>query len=273
MSEFRFYVDDSGTRHPDKKSGQPTGHPDWFALGGIIIHKDDELPAREAYEEFCGRWEITYPLHSSEIRHRTGNFGWLQDRSKEREFVASLSDFLLSLPVTGHACVIDRPGYNARYKEKYGRDRWSLCKTAFSIAVERASKYARSRGARLRVLVERSSRQDEAALKGYYEALRTTGSPFNPHTSSKYSPLEPVTLKETLAEFRVKFKSSPMMQVADLYLYPICQGGYNATSMPYRMLVERSRIIDCLVAEEDLKVKYSCFDDCSYISPQNTKAR
>lgn len=273
MSEFRFYVDDSGTRHPDKKSGQPTGYPDWFALGGILIHKDNELQAREAYEEFCDQWEITYPLHSAEIRHRTGNFVWLQDPNKNRQFVDSLSRFLLNLPVVGHACVVDRPGYNARYKEKYGRDRWSLCKTAFSIAVERASKYARSRGARLRVLVERSSKNDEEALKSHYEALRVRGSPFNPDTSAKYSPLEQGSLRETLAEFRVKHKSSPLMQIADLYLYPICQGGYNKAYPPYRMLTEHARLIDCVVDGDDLKVKYSCFDNCTYVSPRNTKAR
>jgi hypothetical protein len=45
-------------------------------------------------------------------------------------------------PALGLACVIDRPDYNHRYKEKYADERWSLCKTAFTIAVERASDIA-----------------------------------------------------------------------------------------------------------------------------------
>ena len=65
-------------------------------------------------------------------------------------FYEDLYQLLRAAPVTGLACVIDRPGYNARYREKYGRQRWSLCKSAFTISVERAAKYARSLDCRLR---------------------------------------------------------------------------------------------------------------------------
>jgi hypothetical protein len=65
------------------------------------------------------------------------------DESGTRYELMSASPFL------GFACVIDRPGYNARYREKYGREQWSLCKTAFSELVERAAKYAQGAGYRL----------------------------------------------------------------------------------------------------------------------------
>lgn len=48
-------------------------------------------------------------------------------------------------PVIGLACVIDWPGYNKRYAEKYAENRWMLCKTAFSVVVERAAKFAISK--------------------------------------------------------------------------------------------------------------------------------
>jgi hypothetical protein len=42
-----------------------------------------------------------------------------------------------------------------------GRHRWSLCKSAFTISVERAGKYARSLNCRLRVLSERCNKKED----------------------------------------------------------------------------------------------------------------
>jgi hypothetical protein len=53
-----------------------------------------------------------------------------------------ISRFLSTIAVSGLACVVDRPGYDARYRDKYGRRLWHLCQTAFSIVVERAAKFA-----------------------------------------------------------------------------------------------------------------------------------
>src|SRR3990172_3378290 len=95
---LNFYIDDSGTRHPDRHPGH-SDHNDWFALGGVLIRESDEGDPRIRHERFCHELErVLLPIH-----------------------------------VLGLACVIDRPGYNARYEEKYGRMRWSLCKSAFSI--------------------------------------------------------------------------------------------------------------------------------------------
>ena len=60
---------------------------------------------------------------------------------------------IIDKDLVGLACVVDRPGYDARYREKYGRRQWHLCQTAFSIVVERAAKYARDSGRKLRVNV------------------------------------------------------------------------------------------------------------------------
>ena len=41
MSDFiNFYMDDSGTRHPDHDPGKRAKHGfDWFALGGVLVKR------------------------------------------------------------------------------------------------------------------------------------------------------------------------------------------------------------------------------------------
>jgi hypothetical protein len=176
-----FYMDDSGTRHPDHKPGKRAAHAfDWFALGGVLLKDSDEQKARELHGVFCRKWGLNCPIHSVEVRGRNKGFLWLERRPKRDQeiFYEDLYQVLKSVPAIGLACVIDRPGYNARYREKYGRQRWSLCKSAFTISVERAAKYARSLNCRLRVLPERCNKKEDRILKEYYNDLKTTGQPF-----------------------------------------------------------------------------------------------
>jgi hypothetical protein len=166
-------------------------------------------------------------------------------------------------PVTGLACVVDRSGYNHRYSDLYQRQPWLLCKTAFSVVVERAAKRARSFGRRLRVAPERCNKFEDELLKGYYELLRAEGPPFATNSSEKYAPLTAEQFRETLFEFRPKAKSSPMAQLADLYLWPICMGGYHASNRPYDRLSKDGKLIECTLTPEarpTLGTKYSCFD-------------
>ena len=265
MSEIiNLYLDDSGTRIPDRRVQKNTNSiNDWFGLGGVLIKDSDELDAREAHKNFCATWGIKEPLHSSEIRSRTSNFSCINSwpKPKQAAFYKELGAFLLDLPVTGIACVIDRPGYQDRYLEKHGRQRWSLCKTAFSVVVERALKFAIQRNCKLRVLIERSSKKDDKILKGYYDELKISGNPFS-ENSSKYGPLNADQYASGLYDFKTKFKSSPIVQVADLYLYPMCRGGYEPSYQPYVDLKKNS-LIDCHLAPEHVDaggVKYSCFD-------------
>jgi hypothetical protein len=157
----------------------------------------------------------------------------------------------------------DRPGYNARYLKKYGRQRWSLCKSAFNISVERAAKYARGIGCRLRVLPERCNKKEDRVLRTYYEELKTKGLPFAPETSDKYRPLTTAELSAILYEFKLKAKTSPMAQLADLFLWPMCMGGYRTDNRPYKRLLEDDKLIECELPYEDremLATKYYCFD-------------
>lgn len=257
---YIFYVDDSGTRHPDKKDNHGSAR-EWFALGGVIVKESlvDEVKAEVS--KFKEKWDISYPLHSQEIRSKSRNFHWLRALENSSSFYDELTSLLIELPVVGHACVIDRPGYNKRYAETYGRDRWQLCKTAFSIAVERAAKFVESKNGRLRVYVEQSSKKDEKLLKSYYEDLRSVGCPFNANNSAVYSPVSAESLKSTLFEFKVRPKASTLMQIADLYLHPICVGGYDQGHRPYQELVKNEKLLDAHVKDVGAEgIKYSCFD-------------
>jgi hypothetical protein len=174
-----------------------------------------------------------------------------------------LSRFLTTINVVGLACVIDRPGYDARYREKYGRRQWHLCRTAFSIVVERAAKYARDNGRKLRVMPERSSRDDERRIWTYFGYLREKGAPFDNQSSSLYAPLSADEFRDTLYELRFKAKSSPMAQVADLYLWPLAIAGYDEGNRAYGLLRTAGRLIESRLPEPQQTAcgtKYSCFE-------------
>lgn len=264
MSELLFYIDDSGTRSPDRRLVANPPIRDWFGLGGVLVRQEDEASARRLHSEFCQSWGIDYPLHSENIRFKTGAFAWLKGvpEDERNRFYRELGDMLVSLPVRGLACTIDRPGYNARYYERYGRQRWSLCKTAFSVIVERAVKLAIREDRKLRILPERADKDSDRKLKQYFQDLRANGMPFSAGGDPKYSPLGQHEFESTLLEFKTKFKSSPMIQLADMYLYPMCRNGYHEYR-PFNEFREAGRLVDCELSAEEAKVlgiKYSCFD-------------
>lgn len=262
--KLNFYIDDSGTRHPDRQLNKNRGRPDWFALGGLLVREEDEEGCREMHHTLCSKWGITSPLHSEEIRHRTKNFRWLNKPSIRDQFLPDLEEMLLKMPVLGLACAIDRPGYHTRYHDKYGPQKWSLCRSAFAIGVERASKFANADHRKLNVYVERSDKKTDRMIEVYFKDLKNHGHPFDSQRASKYVPMHRDELSSTLYDFKTKNKSSQLMQIADLYLYPICKGGYDANYYPYMKLRESSKLLDQHVDDVGMEgVKYYCFERVS----------
>lgn len=266
VAALNLYLDDSGTRHPDREVGrQPAHGHDWFAMGGILLRDEDEDVVRAKHASFCAEWAIDYPLHSTEIRASSKNFKWVNTLPPARrgQFMEGLGTLVTSEELTALACVIDRPGYNHRYTARYGRQRWLLCKTAFNVVVERAAKYARSRGCRLRVFVEKSDKETDEMLRSYYDHLRTHGHPFDGDAAAKYAPLTAGELAHTLYDFKTKAKSSPPMQLADLCLWPICMGGYTPTNRAYDALRRAGTLIDSKLEPGEVVergIKYSCWE-------------
>lgn len=87
--------------------------------------------------------------------------------------------------------------------------------------------------------------------------------PFAKDNSGKYVPLTSEDFEKTLYEFKPKLKSSPMAQLADLFLWPICMGGYHASNRPFKRLMKDGKLIECHLPEENwpmLASKYSCFE-------------
>lgn len=263
---INFYVDDSGTRRPNKRNGRAPAHGyDWFAIGGVLIKEEDEEPARNMHNAFCQRWGIESPLHSVEIRGVKDNFAWIGSLSKQdnKNFYEELYCLLRDAPVIGLACVIDRPGYRDRYNERYGNQPWMLCKTAFSISVERAAKYAMDLNRKLRIFVERCNKAEDKWILGYYNDMKKNGMPFNKETSSKYNPAQTAELSNILYDLKFKQKTSPMIQIADLFLWPISIGGYHKGNRTYKRLMEDGKLVECVLPEGAVHTrgtKYSCFD-------------
>lgn len=267
---INLYIDDSGTRHPDKKMGRAPAHGnDWFALGGILIKESDEDRARKLHQTFCRKWKVDgklTPLHSSEIRARKSNFAWIEElsTSKQTEFYEDLYCLMRDCPVLGVSCVVDRPRYDLRYRASYGRNLWGLPNTAFPVLIERSLKYAISNNSKLRVLVEKSNKSADHQLMNYYRDLRNKGMPFGENMTG-YSPLSGSDFVSGLHEFRTKEKSSPLIQLADLYLWPMAIGGYDKNNRPYRRLCDDKKLIDQWVIDNggDINcegIKYSCFE-------------
>jgi hypothetical protein len=275
-----FYMDDSGTRITDRN---PTPfdpmRPNHFALGGVLVLEEDEVKIRAAHNQLSDKWGLTYPLHSVDIRAGAKGFSWLRRGSADYDgFMRDLTRMLTGAPVTALACVVDRPGYDRRYREVYPRKMWHLCRTVFSIVVERAVKFARDLGRPLRVFPEKTARDDEGRIKGYYADLITKGMPFNANTSGVYAPLGAQEFKESLIELRFKAKTSPPMQVADLYLWPVAMHRYGRGSRPYEKFSQAGTLIETRLTTDQIEsrgTKYSCFElvDQTPQYPKTTKAR
>lgn len=266
MKSFNFYMDESGARNPiNFPSGTDKACP-WFAMGGILIRNEDEGIARKNYSEFCSRWKINYPLHSNDIRMQKKNFKWLQNMKKadHEKFHASLDRFIVNLPVVSLACVINREGYIKKYQKKYKEKAWMLCKSAFSISVERAAKYSLKQNRKLRVYPEKCNVREDKMIQDYYNDIKENGMPFNKKTSEKYKPLAATPLSEVLYELKFKEKSSPMVQVADLYLWVISKKPWASESFrPFKSITEANRIIDAVLdpdEKEVMGIKYYRFD-------------
>lgn len=262
--ELHLFIDDTGSRDPDHvQREQRRDKMDCFGLGGILIKEEDVDGLKREHASFCAKHGITYPLHSQEIRGGRNEFGWLKKPENARVFFSDLDDFMVSLPVIGIATVIDRPGYVARYKEQYQERLWLMCKTAYSILIERAAKYADSQGRVLRVFFEECGKQEDRDLIQYAKALKKDGMPFNSTSSGAYASLTAKDFQRVvMGDPKRRTKKTPMIQIADLMLYPMAKGGYEPTYKPYVDLMAAGKLIDALLPPQDrphLGIKYSCF--------------
>lgn len=263
--KYYLYIDESGWRYPEKEPPARNDGMDYFALGGVLIRGMDRDEVIGKHARFCNAWSIDYPLHSTDIRGRRGDFAWLKDDGVNEKFSRDLLEFMCDIPVVGFAVVIDRVGYNNRYKERYGGKPWWMCKTAFAVLVERVSKYVIERDRRFKIILENIGAKEEKAFIEYFRSLRKEGPPFDTATSAKYGVTGPELFQQVpYGDPEYSTKKSPLVQLADLYLYPMAKGGYDKTYYPYQTLLKRGKLIDALLPQESVEtrgIKYSCFDN------------
>lgn len=236
---------------------------DCFGLGGILINEEDIDPFIAIYKTFRGEWNIDYPFHSHKIRGGRDEFGWLKKPENAAAFLPALEDMMLAMPALGIAAVIHRPGYVERYKELYRERMWMMSKTAYSVLIERSAKHARSQGRKLRVFFEGAGPAEDADIIAYAKALKADGMPFDQQNSASYAALTADDFREIVrGEPRRKTKATPMIQIADLVLYPMAKGGYDPSYRPYKKLMAHGKLIDAVLKPDDrpaLGIKYSCF--------------
>ncbi|WP_181169096.1 DUF3800 domain-containing protein [Mesorhizobium sp. B2-4-14] len=266
QNELYLYVDDSGSRFVTRHPGDIPKF-DYFALGGVIIRESDKPAAKSKYGHFCKKWNIDYPLHSVKIRNASGPFRWIARLGARREeFFTDLHEMMRSPGLHALASTVHRPGYVARYKEKFPDSKWKLCQTVFPILVERAVRYAIQLDTKLHIYVERSGGKEDRLIERYVDEVQVKGMPFDKSNSVKYAPLQPTDFSQRISEFDFKNKETRLMQIADLMLYAVARGRYEPTYKAYAALARDKMLFDSLFSAEEVPFrgsKYSCFDNIS----------
>jgi hypothetical protein len=259
-----LYMDETGNRHPDKKSDKSRAGRDWFGFGGVLINGEDSDAARQLISDFAANWSLHHPAHITDMLSENKGFSWLGRRTQDDrdKFWRDWRNVLSNSGVIGIGCIVDRPGYVARgYLDKHA-DRWLLCRSAFDITVERAVKIARREERKLHIVFEQDAGINET-ITGYFHNLKENGLAFDPKTSGKYTPASKEEFAETLGRIQHKPKAHPLLQIADSYIYAMARHGYDKKFPLYRHLRDRRKIADFCLPNECLPhmgVKYYCFD-------------
>lgn len=260
--EFALFIDESGSPKPNRKD-----QARYFALGGVLLEREDETLVASEISAFKQRWSIdeSSALHGNEIRSKKKNFAWLGKCSllEQKQFMLDLSSTITRLPIVVHACVVSRTGYLDRYLDRYGADTWEMMKSAFTILVERSAKYARKHDGSIMIYYEEAGKKEDKLIRHYFHELRSSGHPFDATNASQYAPLSGEELSKRLRGIEGKQKSNPILQVADLCLYPVTKGKDNPSDRAYQALISSRILVDTQIEADELVtmgIKYYCFD-------------
>jgi len=273
QNHYILYIDDSGSRFPDSVETQRNDGMDCFALGGILILERDLEEFIPSYRKFCLKYSINYPLHSTKIRGYREGFSWLKNDVKVRDnFLSDLENLMIEIPAIGFASVVDRKGYNQRYKEKYNGQPWWMCKTAYATLVERVTKFVISNNRTFEIHFEQTGPREDRAIITYTKELKQHGMPFDTSKMEKYQTLTPDDFKQVLlGEPHRKTKADIFIQIADLYLYPMVKRKFDELFRPWTILLLKNKVIDSLYGKDErekLGIKYSCFDSLENKNPE-----
>ena len=263
-NKYVFYMDDFGTRTTCKGTTtiDSPAHEFSFALGGTIVAFADVAALSAKLEAFCDKWKVP-SLHGNKIRSAKGKFGFLKkDPEKRGDFFSDLDDLVLDDRLIAHACVVCRPGYRDRYLNVYAdaSSRWDMSKTAFDISVERAAKFAMQEGRMLDVVYERTGAREDRLIDRYFADLKEVGLQFCEKSSGQYDPLTGKQFNEHLNIIWSDGKNNPLLQLADLVVHPVSHITCGKNNRAYNSLVNKKMLLDFKHKDENVGVKYYCYD-------------
>lgn len=138
-----------------------------------------------------------------------------------------------------------------------------MMKSAFTILIERSAKYAGKHDGSIMIYYEEAGKKEDKLIKHYFNELRSSGHPFDPFNAAQYAPLAGDELSQCLRGIEGKKKDNPILQVADLCLYPVARGMDNPSDQAYLALKEKNLLVDTKLESEEIKllgIKYYCFD-------------
>ena len=171
---------------------------------------------------------------------------------------------IVQCPILVHGCVVSRRGYLDRYLDRYGSNTWEMMKSAFSILLERVSKYVALHDGKVMVYFEKAGKKEDKLITSYFNDLRVSGAPFSAETSTKYEPLTSKQLQQVLSGIEGKSKNNPILQIADLCLYPVAKSKEQPQNRAFQLLNQHRKLVGTVLATDNLEkmgIKYYCFDN------------
>ena len=266
VDRYVFFMDDCGTLASCKGDSNEDSilNKLCFALGGVIVPKEKVKDISNNIKYFKKKWDIPN-LHGNKIRNKKGKFNFLNDKKKADDFFSVLDEIIINSKATVHACVICRPGYRDRYSKKFSdASRWDMSKTAFDISVERATKFALNSGRILDLVYEKSGKKEDKKIVGYFKDLKEKGTNFSVKNSNKYKPLVEINYDNYLGNIWSDGKRNELLNLADLVLHPVVSSTMGKDNRAYNTFVENKMLIDYKSEDNNVAVKYSCFDKKYY---------
>jgi hypothetical protein len=223
-----------------------------------------EQVCKDRRQAFADKWRVTAPFHMTDLLGNYKKFAWLgriPEKSRHK-FWGEYKTLLATMPAIGLSCIIDRPGYVARGYLIDNPDRWLLCRSAFDISVERATKIARKDGRKLNVIFEQDAGINQIIV-GYFESLKQNGLGLDEERSDKYGPLAQTELAAILSGIEYKPKSNSMLQLAYSYLYAMARHPYDKKFDVYCRLRDARKTANTCLENDDIAsmgIKHYCFE-------------
>lgn len=213
MSEFRMYIDETGTS--DLKHADNPRHR-FLSLTGVIIAlghvRSSVYPEMESLKS---RYFDSHPddpviFHRKELVNRAPPFQNLQDPLIEREFSRDLLRCLREWEYSVVTVCLDKKNYMAAYGA-LGRDPYNY---GMMILMERFVEWARIRDATGDVMAESRGRKEDKRLKAAFADIWRHGTP-RANSAAFQSSL-------TSADIKIKTKTANVsgLQIADMLAYP-----------------------------------------------------